>query len=82
MTPVAHSAPLRARRRLVRRAALGSEALYALLEEGGEVVTAEVISAPGLAAGSRIRLMASAVAAMERLPAAPAITHRQPARAQ
>jgi hypothetical protein len=52
---------------LLRHRALGSEAIYRVLEEGDEIVTAEVIQAPGLARGTRVRLMARACRAMERL---------------
>ena len=52
---------------VVRHCALGTEALYEVLaqEEGGTVVTLEVLSAPGLAAGTHVRMMRDAVAAME-----------------
>lgn len=55
---------------VVRHRALGSEALYEVLtgeDDGGAVVTVAVLEAPGLAAGTRVRLMRDAVAAMERL---------------
>ena len=45
---------------------LGSESIYRVLEEGDEIVTAEVIQAPGLARGTRVRLMARACREMER----------------
>jgi hypothetical protein len=48
---------------------LGSEAVYELLEQGDETSTAVVVHAPGLAAGARIRLLTSAISAMERVPA-------------
>jgi hypothetical protein len=60
----------------IRQRMLGSEAVYRVLEEGDSVVIVEVVHAPGLARGTRIRLLARAVRAMERLdpaadPAAP-----------
>ena len=60
---------------MVRHSALGTAALYVVLAEdhGGAVVTVEVLSAPGLAAGRHLRLMRDAVASMETLerPLAP-----------
>jgi N-acetylglutamate synthase-like GNAT family acetyltransferase len=52
---------------IVRQRVLGSEALYRLISEEGATVTAEVVAAPGLQRGMRLRLMATAVRAMERL---------------
>ncbi len=46
---------------------LGSEAVYELLEEGEETVTVVVVRAPGLTAGSQLRLMTRATRAMERV---------------
>jgi hypothetical protein len=68
-TPSAHDS-----RRFVRQRLLGSEAVYEILDERAGLVTAEVVSAPGLAPGMRLRLMASAAGAMERCEAP-----RQPA---
>jgi hypothetical protein len=51
----------------LRHTCLGSEAIYEVLEEDGETVTAAVVRAPGLAAGMRVRLMARAAQAMEQL---------------
>ena len=51
----------------MRNRVLGTEALYELLDAEGELVTAEVLEAPGLAAGTRLRLLASATRAMEQL---------------
>ena len=45
---------------------LGSESLYKVLGEDGEIVTVEVVHAPGLEPGTRVRLRA---AAMEQLDA-------------
>ena len=50
----------------LRQELLGSEAVYEILEEDDELVTAEVVSAPGLPRGTRVRLLAKAVRAMER----------------
>ena len=50
----------------LRQELLGSEAIYEILEEDDEVVTAEVVSAPGLPRGTRVRLLAKAIRAMER----------------
>ena len=56
-------------RRFVKQTLLGSEAVYEILDERAGLVTAEVVSAPGLTPGMRLRLMASAAAAMERCEA-------------
>jgi hypothetical protein len=55
------------RTRFVRQCRLGSEAVYEIVEVSGDIVTADVVSAPGLEAGQRVRLMAKAVRAMERV---------------
>lgn len=52
-----------------RQVMLGSEAIYRVLEERGQISTVEVVCAPGLAAGTRLRLMTSAVRAMTRVDA-------------
>jgi len=52
---------------IVRQRVLGSEALYRVISEEGATVTAEVVRAPGLERGMRLRLMATAVRAMERV---------------
>lgn len=49
---------------LVRQDLLGSEAVYEIVEVDDDLVTAEVVSAPGLPRGKRIRLLPSAVRAM------------------
>ena len=69
--PVVGGAGGRARR-IVRRCALGSEALYEIVAQDGELVTAAVLSAPGLARGTRLRLLAREVDAMESATAAEA----------
>jgi hypothetical protein len=56
-------------RRFVTQRLLGSEAVYEILDERAGLVTAEVVSAPGLAPGMRLRLMANAADAMERCEA-------------
>jgi hypothetical protein len=62
----------------VRHRMLGSEAVYELLEQGDETSTAVVVHAPGLAAGARIRLLTSAISAMERVPAPESALARAP----
>ena len=52
--------------RYLRLRMLGSESLYKVLEQDGEIVTGEVVHAPGLEPGTRVRLRA---AAMEQLDA-------------
>lgn len=65
---------------VVRHCALGSEALYEVLsaEEGADVVTLEVLSAPGLAPGTHVRMMGYAVAAMEAVEGASHGLHSSP----
>ena len=53
----------------LRNRVLGSEAVYEVLSEEDGCVTLAVIHAPGLEAGTRLRILASAAAAMERLEA-------------
>jgi hypothetical protein len=63
--------PKGARRRFVRHSALGTQAIYEIVEESRELVTAEVLEAPGLAPGTRVRMLASAARAMDEVePAA------------
>jgi hypothetical protein len=50
----------------VRQELLGSEAVYEIVEVAGDVVTAEVVHAPGLPRGKRVVLATSAALAMER----------------
>jgi hypothetical protein len=55
----------------IRQRMLGSEAVYRVLEEDESIVVAEVVHAPRLAQGTRVRLLARAARAMERFdPAA------------
>jgi hypothetical protein len=54
-------------RRFVRNRMLGTEALYELLDDCGELITAQVLEAPGLAPGMRLRLLRSATRAMEQI---------------
>jgi hypothetical protein len=58
--------------RYLRHRALGTEALYEVVSESDGIVTASVVSAPGLEAGTRVKLLARTAEAMERLDAAPA----------
>jgi hypothetical protein len=51
---------------LLRQELLGSEAIYEVVEEGDEIVTAKVVSAPGLPRGMRVDLLARAARQMER----------------
>lgn len=53
--------------RFVRRKTLGSEAVYQVVAECKELVELEVVSAPGLEPGMRMKVTQRAVAAMERL---------------
>lgn len=53
--------------RFLRNRCLGTEALYEVLAEDGDTVTVEVVSAPGLERGTRMRLMTRAARAMECL---------------
>jgi hypothetical protein len=63
--------PRAAPRRFVRHSALGTQAIYEIVEESRELVTAEVLEAPGLAPGTRVRMLASAARAMDEVePAA------------
>ena len=47
----------------VRQELLGSEAVYEIVEVGEQTVTAEVIFAPGLPPGKRVRLLVAAARA-------------------
>jgi hypothetical protein len=60
---------------LLRRRLLGTEAVYRVVADEGELVEVEVVSAPGLEPGHRLRFTAAAVEEME--PAEP-----RPARAR
>jgi hypothetical protein len=51
---------------LLRQELLGTEAVYEVLGEDGDLLTAEVVSAPGLEAGTRVCLHARAARRMER----------------
>jgi hypothetical protein len=59
--------PRSTRGRFVRRRALGTEAIYEIVEDGPKLVTAEVVSAPGLQPGTRVAMLASAVRAMDEV---------------
>lgn len=70
-------APSPPARRFVRNRVLGTEALYELLEDDGELVRAEVLQAPGLVPGTSLRLLARATRAMEQVdPAEPIVAAR------
>ena len=58
--------------RFVRHSALGTQALYEIVEERGALVTAAVLQAPGLEPGTQVSLLASDARAMERLEPAQA----------
>ena len=64
--------------RLVRQRMLGSDAVYLVLDEAEPLVTCEVVAAPGLAPGTRVRLFPDAVRAMAQLDASEltTLTHR------
>lgn len=51
----------------VQHHALKSRAVYEVVDVGGQLVMVEVISAPGLVMGTRVRLLRSVVAKMVRL---------------
>jgi hypothetical protein len=53
---------------LLRQRALYSDAVYRVLRVSGSVVEAEVVAAPGLAPGTRLRLTGDAAAAMRPVP--------------
>jgi hypothetical protein len=52
---------------------LGSEAIYEILDDRDGLITAEVVAAPGLELGMRLRMTASAARAMKRIPAPPGV---------
>lgn len=75
--------PRGARPRFVRHSALGTEALYEIVEETRELVTAEVVAAPGLEPGTRVRMLASAAGAMDEVePSTIALLDQRRARRQ
>ncbi|HLW96803.1 MAG TPA: hypothetical protein VKS25_15610 [Solirubrobacteraceae bacterium] len=55
----------------MRHSALGSEAVYEVIAAGGDIVTATVVSAPGLPAGMEVRLTARDARAMEHFAPPP-----------
>jgi hypothetical protein len=72
--------------RLLRQRALGSDALYRIIERVERGIRVEVVEAPGLAPGARFVFTEEAVAAMESLyaetdrgyqPAPPATAQRR-----
>jgi hypothetical protein len=50
----------------LRQELLGSEAVYEVIEEGDEIVTAKVVSVPGLPSGMCVELLAEAASQMQR----------------
>jgi hypothetical protein len=58
----------------VRQRLLGNDAVYEVLDHGDQLVTCEVVRAPGLVPGTRVRLLAGAVREMARLDAAELVT--------
>jgi hypothetical protein len=52
---------------LYGRTVLGSSAIYRVVANEGELVVVEVVRAPSLAPGVRMRFSRSAVTAMERI---------------
>jgi len=57
---------------LLRHQVLGQEALYRAVEVIGELVELEVVSAPGLEPGTRLRVTKAAVSRMSVVEEAPA----------
>ncbi len=55
---------------------LGSRAIYEVIADRGEHIDVSVRQAPGLLAGTRIRLTRTAVAAMQPLPKEGSATRR------
>ncbi len=64
------SAPVTVPGRFLRNTVLGSTAVYEVIAADGDLVTAEVVRAPGLLPGARVRLLADAVRAMAPCDAA------------
>jgi hypothetical protein len=61
---------------LLRHQVLGEEALYRAVEVIGELVELEVVSAPGLEPGTRLRVTKAAVSSMSVVEEAPAGARR------
>ena len=57
---------------LLRHEVLGEEALYRAIEVIGDLVELEVVSAPGLEPGTRLRVTKKAVSRMSVVEEAPA----------
>lgn len=53
---------------LLRQSALYGDALYRVVNVAGELVEVEVVSAPGLKPGTRMRVTQAAIAAMSVVP--------------
>jgi len=66
---------------LLRHQVLGQEALYRAVDVIGELVELEVVSAPGLEPGTRLRVTKAAVSRMSVVEEAPA-GNRRPAVAE
>ena len=58
----------------VRQRLLGTDAVYEVLDRGDQLVTCEVVRAPGLIPGTRVSLLAGAVREMARLDATELVT--------
>jgi hypothetical protein len=61
---------------LLRHEVLGEEALYRAIGVIGELVELEVVSAPGLEPGTRLRVTKAAVSRMSVVEEAPASARR------
>jgi len=66
---------------LLRRVAFGQEALYRVVTATPETVDVEVLSAPGLPSGTRVRFTTAAARAMQSATREPSAKsgHRAPA---
>jgi hypothetical protein len=53
---------------LLRHRVLGGDTLYRVVGVAGELVEVEVVSAPGLEPGTRVRLTQAAIATMSVVP--------------
>jgi hypothetical protein len=53
---------------LLRQSVLNGDALYRVLGVAGDLVEVEVVSAPGLKSGTRLRLTQAAIATMSVVP--------------
>jgi hypothetical protein len=55
----------------LRRRALGTQAVYTVVAIEGDLIVVEVVRAPGLSAGRRLKFTARDAQAMERVPSLP-----------